>query len=719
MVSTNNSNKQSMIIPVKTPLFESIISHLMTESYNELIAVREDAEEFENNYFTLENNVIRFRATSTIPPSVMVEGITRVARSGDNTVGVVAVLENGIYNYSVHYFTPKAISEGLKFTNKGAGMETAPIKVPATKKEEFITDVSRKFNLKQFTRYGMEIYGTSSSEASNKYYILKAVDGKIYACLNAGLDRKVHRDIEAFRKYVENLVDKYLSKEKEEKKIDESVENINNGSLKKAITDGEIPTIEDISKFSDPGKEYYLVANDITYAYRDKSLRDADFSTLSDIITTGNKGIGRGTPKAPAPQSAVPGAQAAPRRLPSVSTEEPIDNLNQYKPSGSTKKSSIFSVSKVKDLLSNVMDKIDIQLAYAVIFNKLEEYNAGMEQAILQKVEQEPNDPNVNYVFNAFIKESADNLITSYELRGLVGTARAWDIISTDRKITFGISENNIIHKFRKIAEGKYIVEATPLVLGDNGVDGIPAEVVADPVAAEVANIVKPGDEIETTDGKTVYFVDMGDGNMMIVAPDAESAALALSALAGPRTAPTAPAPATVAPVTNESKGSTSKLSIGKIRAIHKNSTRTSIFEKKSEGGIDKLLSTKGFKKDGDAHIWDKHSTTFETYSILINNKKKTYQYLYTAADKKGTEKKSHEFTYTDVDDIIIPSSMDEFDHIMKLTSDKLFHKGEKVLCKKSKEWVEGKIKSFDFGTYKVSVDGKDTDQEPSNIKNL
>lgn len=552
-ISTRIVSKGHGIVLAPDVIFEAFSKHLIDNTYNSLVQSR-DSDTFEGQFFDTDNkNSIRFRTTKDLPSGKIVESLKSIGIS-DFDINLISLPIDDDYVHTLHFRTREPISESLKFSNKGTGTEIASLKIPANKKEEFITDVCRKFSLKTYTKYGMEIYGTHSAENMNKYYILKSVDGKIYACLNAKFDKKVHRDIDAFRKYVETAVEKYIDKDKEEEKsekdVNESADDLTNPALQKYIIDSDIPVNpDDVSRMNDTRKnEFYIFIDGAPgyYVYKDRESRNQDFDIIKNIISTGDKGIGNGTkPKispaskpVPAPAPTVDVAEPKKTmRLPDVlSDDEPLpDNIEDYKPKGSTKKpSGGFSIQKVKDAVFKIMDKVDVQLAYALIFNTMAEYSDSMKSAILQKAIDDPDNPNVNYVLNAYIKESGDNLISTAIMKDVVGIARAWDIISSEKNISFGISENGIIHKFKKVSEG-YLVETMPLEIDDLDGDGVDDEEENDEeIIDDVMAELEPGDEIVTDDDKVVFFIDLGNGAMLVVAPDVDSAQIAMSSLMSP-----------------------------------------------------------------------------------------------------------------------------------------------------------------------------------------
>lgn len=115
------------------------------------------------------------------------------------------------------------IKESLKFTKEN-NLSVASVKVPKDKRDSFINDVSQKFNLKKFKKYGTELYSASSNEKTAKYFLLKTIGGDIFICINTAFDTKFHTDIESFKEYASNLADemKPVKTEQEQDEVEET-----------------------------------------------------------------------------------------------------------------------------------------------------------------------------------------------------------------------------------------------------------------------------------------------------------------------------------------------------------------------------------------------------------------------------------------------------------------------------------------------------------------
>lgn len=363
----------------------------------------------------------------------------------------------------------------------------------------------------------------------------------------------------------------------------------------------------------------------------------------------------------------------------------------------------------------------DVNSFKEYIEKKIEEYTPkpAEETTIPEAPEERANPFKQNFFESKFIEENEDNVVGIEIMRELIGGKALWEVLVEGKDINFADGLDGFRYKIKTLNENKFIIESKPVEEEEEEIpiggdekdekeegDGKPEGEVEAIINANI----EPGDEVELQDGAAaspmtiIYFIRMKNGDSVIVTPDYNQVDLIVSGVSSVATA--------------ENLFECKLSDIAKFR-------KKKVLEKKDKGPTQtNYLKSKGFVTGGNnstdkgtAYDWEKHNTTLENYSLIINKEDKTYRYEYNVVNLPDLTKKSKEFSYEALDDIIFPSTMDEFDHIMSLKTDDLYKKGTKVSCKVDGKEEEGKIKKFNFGTYLVKIGSQEKEIKANQIK--
>lgn len=299
-----------------------------------------------------------------------------------------------------------------------------------------------------------------------------------------------------------------------------------------------------------------------------------------------------------------------------------------------------------------------------------------------------------------FLREDA--VVNLAEMKEVFGGNKVYDIlleaVNGGSRINTLKSSNGLTYRTKIVNEDKFILEENdfqPEEIINNGVEGLD-DIVKDEI--------KPGDEVITKDFHVMYYIRLANGAGVLVSPSLNAVKIMMNGMGEP-----------------DQDDEEEEIVECKWADIH--GLKRSLLEEKD--GLDDLMKGKGWDKEldieeksnfgGKMFKWDKFSTTTEEYLIAINDKEKLYKFIYdpivTNDDKQV--KISKQFSFEGYDDIILPSTMDEFDHVMSLKSDDLYKKGTKVEYKGK----EAKIKKYNFGKYVIKMDGKEQEVEAKDLK--
>lgn len=346
-----------------------------------------------------------------------------------------------------------------------------------------------------------------------------------------------------------------------------------------------------------------------------------------------------------------------------------------------------------------------------------------------------------------FMPETAYNVVDGIKIGEAVGKQVLWEMLASGNKLVNVKDGNGQELKVKIINENKFIVKLVEDSQDNNDND----------LENDINDELEIGDQVEV-DGEEgpliMYLIQLANGGFVKVVPEFNAVQLISACVISPEDVETSEVKLeevkkfvktdknnfaagdkvkdkdgntgeVVDYDPKEQQGPTKffggavtvKYNKGKKTGTHIEPAIDLVKESKTDL-FDEHLKKKGFIKNGNSYVWEKYGSSLEGYRAVINKSDKNYHFEYNSVLNELNEQ-SEDFSFDVAEDIVLPTTMEEFDHIMKLKQDKLFKRNSIVEVKIDGKFEKAKIKRYNFGTYVVEVNKEEYEVKAGDIKEL